>query len=408
MTVFVSHSRRDSESPEFSLLLNDLDLMRRQVWLDSERLMGGQAWWEEILEQIRGCELFLTVLTKKSLNSEACRRELSYAAALQRTILPVRLVDLPNWELPDSLTSAHILDYSKRAGSDNGVTCAFALRDAVDGLTSNGGRALPDPLPPPPDIPPSYLAELQPLLQAKELPLAKQEQFVQDVRAHLDDEDEDRKSLAEVLQRFRTRHDIAYKVALEVDELLTKLTTGRPSRRPIADAGDVEQAAQSPNSGPLDHEPAADQASVNGGLGPRRGQLEFSTENSKISRFKAPGVDVAQLAQSLRGWYESQHLETQLVIDGARVVVQCRSTTWARRLGAGAALTAILSTDGEELAVEIGGGRWGDKVAAIGVGWFIAWPALIPAAMGGYKQATLPSKTLHYLQSMIPLCSERA
>jgi hypothetical protein len=87
--------------------------------------------------------------------------------------------------------------------------------------------------------------------------------------------------------------------------------------------------------------------------------------------------------------------------------VQCRSKTWARRLGAGAALTVVLTADGDELAVEIGGGKWMDKVAAAGVAWFIAWPALIPAAMGGYKQATLPSKTLQNIQSMIPLSSGR-
>jgi hypothetical protein len=66
----------------------------------------------------------------------------------------------------------------------------------------------------------------------------------------------------------------------------------------------------------------------------------------------------------------------------------------------------ILSSDGDELAMEIGGGKWMDRVAAAGVAWFIAWPALIPAAMGGYKQATLPSKTLHYLETMIPLNGE--
>jgi hypothetical protein len=47
-----------------------------------------------------------------------------------------------------------------------------------------------------------------------------------------------------------------------------------------------------------------------------------------------------------------------------------------------------------------------DKVAATGVALFIAWPALITAAVGGYEQATLPSKSLQYIQSMIPLHSE--
>jgi hypothetical protein len=56
--------------------------------------------------------------------------------------------------------------------------------------------------------------------------------------------------------------------------------------------------------------------------------------------------------------------------------------------------------------VEIGGGKWMDKVAAAGVAWFVLWPALIPATVGGWKQATLPTKTLDYIERMIPLYSQ--
>jgi TIR domain len=406
MPIFVSYSRKDADLPEFQLLLSDLSLMRRQIWLD-ERLTGGQTWWDEILKQIRECDVFLFVLSKKSLKSEACRRELAYAVALRRTILPVRLVDLSDWQLPEHVARAEVVDYSKRAQSgESGVTFAFSLRDAVDDLTAQGVRPLPDPLPPSPDIPVSYLHALQPLLEAKELPLAKQEQFVQEVRGHLDDEDEDRKSLAEALGVFRARADIAYKVAVEVDELLKKLTVSESSTRQEdrLQLADEDQKWQSSVQEP----PRASVASHAGRESvdlQSNGSRQFTDGGSKLARFNAPGLDVMRLAQNLRGWYESQNLEAQAAVDGARAVVQCRSKAWARRLGAGAALTVVLTADGDELAVEIGGGKWMDKVAAAGVAWFIAWPALIPAAMGGYKQAMLPSKTFQYIQSMIPLSS---
>ena len=409
MSIFVSYSRKDADLPEFQLLLSDLTLMRRQVWLD-ERLTGGQTWWDEILKQIQDCDLFLVVLSKKSLKSEACRRELAYAVSLQRPILPVRLVDLSSWQLPELVARAEVVNYSKRAQSgESGVTFAFSLRDAVDELTSGGGRPLPDPLPPRPDIPESYLHELQPLLEARELPLAEQERFVQGVRGHLDDEDEDRKSLAEALHMFRARADIAYKVAVEVDELLKKLTASESSTRQDDHPrlADEDQELQFPVQEPVTGSTASPTEWESVDLH-SNGNRQFAEGGSKVARFNAPGLDVMRLAQNLRGWYESQKLEAQTAMDGARIVVQCRSKMWARRLGAGAALTVVLTAEGDELAVEIGGGKWMDKVAAAGVAWFIAWPALIPAAMGGYKQATLPSKTLQYIQSMIPLSSGRA
>jgi hypothetical protein len=408
MSIFVSYSRKDADLPEFQLLLSDLSLMRRQIWLD-ERLTGGQTWWDEILKQIRDCDLFLLVLSKKSLKSEACRRELAYAVSLQRPILPVRLVDLSNWQLPELVARAEVVNYSKRAQSgEQGITFAFSLRDAVDELTSHEARPLLDPLPPPPDVPMSYLHELQPLLEARELPLAKQEQFVQEVRGHLDDEDEDRKSLAEALHVFRARADIAYKVAVEVDELLKKLTASESSTREhdYPRLADEDQELQFPAPEPVTVPKAPREGREPVDLH-SNGSRPFTEGGSKVARFNAPDLDVTRLAQNLRGWYESQKLEAQTATDGARVVVQCRSKTWARRLGAGAALTVVLTSEGDELAVEIGGGKWMDKVAAAGVAWFIAWPALIPAAMGGYKQATLPSKTLQYIQSMIPLSSSR-
>jgi hypothetical protein len=221
MTVFVSYSGKDADLPQFQLLLSDLSLMRRQIWLD-ERLAGGQTWWDEILRQIRDCDLFLFLLSKKSLKSEACRRELAYAASLQRPILAVRIGDLSTRELPEALTGTQMIDYSKRAEPGSGSVAL--LRDAVDELALTGVHPLPDPLPAPPDVPVSYLHDLQPLLEARELPLAKQEQFVQEVREHVDDEDEDRKSLAEALQLFRLRPDIAYHVTVEIDQLLRGLT----------------------------------------------------------------------------------------------------------------------------------------------------------------------------------------
>jgi hypothetical protein len=83
--LFISYARRDATA------VNDLhrDLVRanHQVWFD-RNLEGGQRWWDEILKQIRACELFVFVLSPEALKSKACRAELAYAAVLERPILP--------------------------------------------------------------------------------------------------------------------------------------------------------------------------------------------------------------------------------------------------------------------------------------------------------------------------------
>jgi TIR domain len=56
MGVFVSYSSRDKEA--VTRLAQDLQDADEQVWLD-QRLAGGDAWWRAILEQIRGCDVFV-------------------------------------------------------------------------------------------------------------------------------------------------------------------------------------------------------------------------------------------------------------------------------------------------------------------------------------------------------------
>ena len=56
--------------------------------LDSS-LRGGQKWWEEILQRIADSDVFVAVVSPQSLNSVACRRELEWASALDKLVLPL-------------------------------------------------------------------------------------------------------------------------------------------------------------------------------------------------------------------------------------------------------------------------------------------------------------------------------
>src|SRR5258706_9187820 len=142
MKIFISYSK-DREL--VSSLVNDLELLGHEVWFDSELLRtGGQKWWENILFNIRQCDLFIFALTPLSLASEACQREYRYAYALNKRILPIMLsmVDIPT--LPPELQELQFVNYV-----EGGRKQGLALAATLNGLPL--ARPKPDPLPPQPD-----------------------------------------------------------------------------------------------------------------------------------------------------------------------------------------------------------------------------------------------------------------
>ena len=88
MTVFISYFSRDREAVK--TLVQDLQDADEQVWMD-ERLAGGDAWWWAIVEQIRGCDVFIFALSQNSIESKPCQAELRYAELLRLPILPVQV-----------------------------------------------------------------------------------------------------------------------------------------------------------------------------------------------------------------------------------------------------------------------------------------------------------------------------
>jgi serine/threonine kinase PknH len=67
MKAFISYARKDAETVE--LLRRDLEkLCAAPPWIDRS-LSGGQPWWNEILAQLRGSDVFVLAVSKSSLAS---------------------------------------------------------------------------------------------------------------------------------------------------------------------------------------------------------------------------------------------------------------------------------------------------------------------------------------------------
>lgn len=402
MKVFVSHAQRNADSAELAGLIRDLNRLSTSVWIDQD-LTGGQPWWDQILEEIRACDVFILVVTNESIQSKPCEAEVNWAIANKRPILPIKIAEVPEWRVREPVASSQIIDYTRRgAPGDAAIDCLLALRSAIDRFSSREIEPPPDPAPPAPDVPFSTLRRLQPFLDAGDLSLPNQEEFMRQVRTHRDDVDSDRLSLIEVLNQFRSRPDTAYSVVIDIDGMLAELA------KEIEVVGkDTKAQTRTAENPPPVETPEEEPAHTQYDPGMAHDPPVSAGAQSKLTRLRAPDINVSALAESLVSWYETQKLQAQSRRDGPRFTVQARSSKWTTRIGAGVALTVILWADGDDLAVEIGGAKWMDKAAAGAVAWFVLWPAIIPAAIGGVKQATLPTQTLRYIERMIPVFSAR-
>jgi hypothetical protein len=177
-------------------------------------LTGGQAWWNQILETVRNCDVFVFLLTPKSLRSTACMSEYGYDAALRKPILPVLIADGVSTNLlPPALSQIQFVDYRNQDRS-----AALRLARALATIPPSG--PLPDPLPAPPEVPISYLGGVTEQIETRlGLSYEQQSALIVDLQRGLRDPETAADSRA-LLVRLRKRRDLLATIADEVDELL--------------------------------------------------------------------------------------------------------------------------------------------------------------------------------------------
>ncbi len=87
--IFISYAREDEtfvKSLNTKLASGGFD-----VWVDFEDLLQGAEWLNEIYSAIESADLFIFVVSADSLLSEPCNRELDYAIANNKRIIPLIL-----------------------------------------------------------------------------------------------------------------------------------------------------------------------------------------------------------------------------------------------------------------------------------------------------------------------------
>lgn len=207
--LFISYSRVDKDDVD--------DLARRlpglgyQVWLDSS-LHGGQTWWDEILRRIAESDAVIAAISRASLNSVACRREVEWALALGKPLLPVAVEPVTE-ALPTAISTRQIVDYS-----NPGQDAAYALVGALNSLPA--APPPPEVLPNPPEIPLSYLSDLVDRVAKPALTHDEQRQIVTEIQPALRSADaEERQGAHFILDQFVRRNDLYADIYQMVDDL---------------------------------------------------------------------------------------------------------------------------------------------------------------------------------------------
>lgn len=208
--IFLSYNRKSATAAK--VLAEDIKSIGHTVWYD-DNLGGGQTWWDEILNQVCNCDIFVFVLDAQSLTSTACNREYNYADALGKSILPVLASEGVSTNLlPPALSKIQFVDYRVPDKS-----AAFRLAKAL--LSMPLSKKLPDPLPTPPEVPLSYLGDISFKIEAASLSYEQQSALLLDLKRGFYEDDLIEDSLA-LLKRLRKRRDLYATIADDIDELL--------------------------------------------------------------------------------------------------------------------------------------------------------------------------------------------
>lgn len=412
--VFVSYSRTNLDV--VTQLVEDLQAVGMSPWHD-QTLTGGQRWWDNILANIRDCEIFIFALSRESWESEACRSELSYVCGLGKPILPVLVADGINLNLLSApLHEIQVTDYRAR---DKGA--AFALLKALNATPPC--PPLPDPLPPSPAVPVSYLGTLKERIdfngtltaQEQNLLFIELEEAINEGRSPVE--------VRELLLSLKRRDDLLAKVAVKVDAALKMLDekTAMQVRKKPAPSGLASAAVKKPDvviaaagsqcprchiqveaeslfcqkcGAPLKQQ-VADVTPTSTPEGNHVQKIPGSTSR----RYTCAEEDAVRVIQDVKGWLDSEGFDTQQVsADDQSLLIQIKKRGgWRDLVGMATSLNILFHHNNDMLTVEIGAGKWVDKAAVGTVSLFILWPLAITAGMGAWEQMKMPDKIFDFV-----------
>ncbi|MBQ7415596.1 MAG: TIR domain-containing protein [Oscillospiraceae bacterium] len=157
--IFVSYAHKDSD--KVYPILNQLSAKGYRIWYD-DGITPGSEWPENIAQHLNDCTVTMAFISKNSLKSDYCRREITFALSRKKTFLTVMLEDIQlplGMELQLSAQQC-VLAYTF-ASNDELVSKISLCPDLKTCLTAPDAPevAAPAPMPQPPAPPAPPVSE---------------------------------------------------------------------------------------------------------------------------------------------------------------------------------------------------------------------------------------------------------
>ena len=142
--IFISYSRKDKD---FVIGLHKtLEAKKREDWVDLEDIPPTAEWRVKIKQGIEGARAFVFVLSPDSMTSPECLKEIDYAAASHKRLIPVVCREVDSRAVPEPLSRLHWIfireqdDFVK--GIDTLLTAVDTDLEWVDAHTILLGKGL--------------------------------------------------------------------------------------------------------------------------------------------------------------------------------------------------------------------------------------------------------------------------
>src|ERR1035438_1342599 len=131
--IFISYAHRDGGSLA-ARLQRDLQGRGFDVWLDRQRLKGGDRWTNEIEDGLDRAQVVLALLSDGSFTSDTCRAEQGWALDASKCVIPLRVQS--DCRVPLCLYTRQRLDFS------DGTKYDERLQELLDSIGQRRGVAV--------------------------------------------------------------------------------------------------------------------------------------------------------------------------------------------------------------------------------------------------------------------------
>lgn len=346
-------------------------------------------------------------------------------------MVPVLVADGINLNLlPHPLSEIQVTDCR---GGDKAAL--FGLIKSI--YAAPAPQPLPDPLPNPPNVPVSYLSNLNDRIESIE-PLSSQEQIT--LLFNLEEELRQGRAPTEVrdlLNKLRRRDDLLAKIAIKIDAALKGLDSHatlkvrhdapQDFRSAAADTSAQDNRLAGPKLCPVCNADlatgtkfcgncgtAVGKETTVGDVGPAVSVQRPTTrapavppqapkgpplKGSELRRYVCRAAEMERVLADMKQWLETHDFETQQMnTDDAGVLLQIKKRgRWRDFVGMARSLNILFHHGEETLTVQIGAGDWVDKAAAGTVGLLVFAPLAVTTGFGAWQQMKMPDKVFDFI-----------